>query len=84
MASSVLRPSNILMALHSIQFSVCSGIILLATFVPKGAFSLNPKTIEGVRNEQEFDDDSSVDDSVRKGDAESGMRQRDEPAIVAP
>lgn len=28
-----------------IQFSVCSGIILLATLVPKGAFAFNPKIL---------------------------------------
>ena len=62
-----------LMGFHSIQFSICSGIILLATFVPKGAFSLNPKAIEGVRNEQEFEDDESVT-SVNKSDVEGGGR----------
>ena len=65
--------------LSSIQFSICSGIILLATFVPKGAFSFNPKAIEGVRNEQEFDDDSSVDGSVQKSDVEGGRREKGEP-----
>lgn len=60
----------------SIQFSVCSGVILLATFVPKGAFSLNPKAIEGVRNEQEFDETSSVD-SVGKSDVEGGRRDQE-------
>ena len=72
------------MCFRSIQFSVCSAIILLATFVPKGSFAFNPKEIEGVRNEQEFDEDSSVDDSVRKGDVEGANRERGEPAIVAP
>jgi len=66
-----------------IQFSVCSSIILLATFVPKGAFAFNPKTIEGIRNEQEFDDTSSASDSVRKGDVEGGRRGKEEP-ISAP
>jgi len=71
-----------LICFHSIQFSVCSGIIFLATFVPKGAFAFNPKAIEGVRNEQEFDETSSADGSIRKGDVE-GRREKDEP-IVAP
>ena len=63
------------MGLHSIQFSICSGIIFFATFVPKGSFSLNPKAIEGIRNEQEFDDESSIDDSVR--------REKDDPIAGA-
>ena len=68
------------MVYHSIQFSVCSCIILLATFVPKGALSFNPKTIEGIRNEQEPDEDSSVSDSINKGDVEGGKREKGEPA----
>lgn len=31
-----------------IQFSVGCGIILLATFIPAGAFSWNPKVLNGV------------------------------------
>jgi len=75
---------NILSSLRrvgGIQFSVCSGIILLATFVPKGAFAINPKAIEGVRNEQEFEEDSDVDGSVRKGDVEGGRREKDVPIV---
>ena len=30
-----------------IQFSVISGMVMLATFVPRGAFRLNPKILEG-------------------------------------
>ncbi|KAH8929929.1 hypothetical protein BT69DRAFT_1275856 [Atractiella rhizophila] len=45
-----------------IQFSVCCGIILLSTFIPKGAFSLNPRQIEGVNNNTgEADDDGFMD-----------------------
>jgi len=61
-----------------VQFSICSGIILIATFVPKGAFALNPKAIEGVRNEQEFEETSSVEGSIRKSDIEGGKHERDE------
>ena len=32
-------------AVSRIQFSVCSGIILLSTLIPKGAFALNPKIL---------------------------------------
>jgi len=66
---------NSLKSVGGIQFSVCSGIILLATMVPKGALSLNPKAIEGVHNEQEFEEDSSVN-SVRKSDVEGGRREK--------
>jgi len=76
LALLALDTSSILMAFHSIQFSVCSAIILVSTFVPKGSFSINPKAIEGVRNEQEFGDDSSVD-SV-KADIEGGRRGKGE------
>jgi len=79
---SVFNASSMLTDFHSIQFTVCSGIILLSTFVPKGSFSLNPKAIEGVRNEQEFEDDSSVS-SIKKSDVEGGRRERDE-TIIAP
>ena len=73
------------MGFNSIQFTVCSGIILLATFVPKGAIALNPKAIEGVRNEQEYDEDSSSHDSVKKGDVEGGggRREKEEIPITA-
>ena len=69
------------MTSYSIQFSICSAIILLATFVPKGAFSFNPKAIDGVRNEQEIYEDSSVD-SIKKGDVEGGRREKEEPSVV--
>jgi hypothetical protein len=82
LALSVLDTSNMLTGFHSIQFSVCSGIILLATFVPKGSFAFNPKAIEGVRNEQEFEEGSSIS-SVRKGDIEGGRRERDEPIVAS-
>jgi hypothetical protein len=72
-----------LTGLHSIQFTVCSVVILLATFVPKGAFSFNPKTIEGVHNEQELEEDHSAEDSV-KDDIESSKRKAAESGFVPP
>lgn len=75
MVFSILNTSNLLMGFHSIQFSVCSCIILLATMLPKGALSLNPKAIEGVHNEQEFDEDDSLA-SVNKADVEGGRREK--------
>jgi len=44
-----------------IQFSVCCGIILLATFIPKGAFALNPKKLVG-----QSDDINILDGAVIK------------------
>lgn len=49
------------MGLYSIQYSVCCVIILFASFIPKGSFSLNPKAIEGVHNEQELEEDTTVE-----------------------
>lgn len=37
--------TNALRHVAGIQFSVCCGIILLATLIPRGAFSFNPKRI---------------------------------------
>ena len=79
---SGFEASNVLTGFHSIQFSVCAGIIFLSTFVPKGSFSFNPKAIEGVRNEQEFEEESSAS-SIKKSDVEGGRRERDE-TIIAP
>ena len=71
-----------LTSFDSIQFSICSAIILLATFVPKGAFAFNPKAIEGVRNEQEYDEDGSSHDSIRKGDIEGARREKEEVPVA--
>jgi hypothetical protein len=68
---------------HSIQFSVCSAVILAATFVPKGSFSFNPKTIEGVRNEQKLEEENSVEDSV-KDDIENSKRKAAESGFAPP
>lgn len=52
--------------------------MLIATFVPKGAFAFNPKAIEGVRNEQEmWEDDSSIDSSI-KSDVEGARPKMQE------
>ena len=79
MTLPILDPSNTLMGFHSIQFSVCSAVILIATFLPKGAFAFNPKIIEGVRNKQEIEEDTSSIYSIRKHDVESRRRRNDEP-----
>jgi hypothetical protein len=53
----------------SIQFTVCSAIILLSTFIPKGAFAFNPKTIGDIRLQGEAgheSDHSSDGDSIHK------------------
>jgi hypothetical protein len=30
-----------------VQFTVLAGVIILATFIPKGSFALNPRQISG-------------------------------------
>ncbi|KAF8512623.1 hypothetical protein BU17DRAFT_96156 [Hysterangium stoloniferum] len=54
-----------------IQFSVCSGIILLATFIPIGAFALNPKFIG-----HSYDSEKAMDQNLvvveGKGDKYNG------------
>jgi hypothetical protein len=69
------------MGSNSLQFSICSVIILIATFVPKGSFAFNPPAIEGVRNEQELWDDDSTDGSI-KSDIEGARRKTDESEAV--
>ena len=46
---------------YSVQFSIFFAIMLVATFVPKGSFAINPQAVEGARNEQElWADDPSI------------------------
>ncbi|KAH8929947.1 MFS general substrate transporter [Atractiella rhizophila] len=63
-----------------IQFSVCCGIILLATFIPKGAFAFNPKQIEGVKTSAEDEEESETDESIKKqelnGDSISASEEK--------
>ena len=70
------------MFLYSLQYSICSLIILIATFTPKGAFAFNPKAIEGVRNEQELWEEDSMASSI-KSDVE-GSRRKTEESDFAP
>jgi len=62
---------NIIGALRrigGIQFSVCSGIIFASTFIPRGAFAVNPRIIGDIRLEGEPGDtrDDQSEDSDRK------------------
>ena len=68
---------------YSVQFSICSAIILIATFVPKGSFALNPVAIEGVRNEQELWEDDSSEGSI-KSDIEGVRRKTAESGLATP
>ena len=57
---------------------MCSGIILAATLVPKGAFSFNPKqlntaTPQDVTSSDQEDDTS---DFKKKSDEELGMAEK--------
>lgn len=65
------------MCLCRVHFTVCSVIIFLATFVPKGSFAFNPKAIDGVQNEQEFLEDDSVGSDV-KGDIEGAKDKKEQ------
>jgi len=66
-----------------LQFSICSAIIFVATFVPHGAFAFNPKVIEGVRNEQELWEDSTDGASI-KSDIEGASRKSGSSETVPP
>lgn len=68
---------------YRLQFSICSGIILIATFVPKGSFALNPKAIEGVRNEQELWEDDSSEGSI-KSDIERARCKTEDSGLAPP
>ncbi len=67
MDNDFAKNNNILWSLKTVggvQFSVCCVIILLATFVPKGAFALNPKAIGDVSlqgSNESVDEESSVE-----------------------
>lgn len=57
-----------------IQFSVCSGIIIASTFIPRGAFAINPKIIGDVKLEGEAGDEE--EGKPRHSDEESGDQKR--------
>ncbi|TFK68770.1 MFS general substrate transporter [Pluteus cervinus] len=67
MDNDFAKNNNILWSLKTVggvQFSVCCVIILLATFVPQGAFALNPKAIGDVSlqgSDESVDEESSVE-----------------------
>ena len=44
-----------------IQYSVCSGIIFFSTFIPEGAWNLNPKIIGDVALDGD-EDENSIND----------------------
>lgn len=76
-------PTNMLMGPYSVQFSICSAIMLVATFVPKGSFAINPPAIEGVRNEQElWADDSSISSIKTETDIERASQKTEESRPV--
>lgn len=57
---------------NRIQFSVCSAIIIAATFIPRGAFSINPRIIGDIRLEGE-----PVDEINDEEDRESNNSEKD-------
>lgn len=44
-----------------VQFTIIAVLILLATFIPKGALALNPDTLYGERLDKDLDAESSED-----------------------
>lgn len=72
--------TNALRNVAGIQFSVCCGIILLATLIPRGALSFNPKRISSqsadidvldgavLKQGGSTTDDAAVVNGERKGD----------------
>ncbi len=50
----------------SIHFSVCCGIILASTFIPRGAFSFNPKAIGSIGPNNPSTSGVESDDSSEK------------------
>jgi hypothetical protein len=55
---------------NRIQFSVCSGIIIAATFIPRGAFSINPRIIGDIRLEGEPVDAIDGEEDRESNDSE--------------
>jgi len=63
--TKTIRKSLIRVA--GIQYSVCSGIILLSTLIPVGAFALNPKVVGGVK----LEGDAEEEEDVKQNDSDS-------------
>ena len=63
---SILAIVSLIFVFYRVHFTVSCAIILASTFVPKGAFSFNPKMIsEEVLDmdiEDEYDDDDDDED----------------------
>jgi len=67
-----------------IQFSVCSAIIIAATFIPIGSFAINPKIIGDVKLEGEPGDDTEDrrdEKGERISDDTSSDRKGDGPDL---
>lgn len=45
-----VKPQDILKKVGGIQFTILCVIVLLATLVPRGSLSLNPKMVEGANS----------------------------------
>ncbi|KAJ9113870.1 hypothetical protein QFC19_000063 [Naganishia cerealis] len=51
-----VAPQDILKKIGGIQFSILCVIVLLATLIPRGALSFNPKVVEGANSIEEGDE----------------------------
>ena len=61
-----------------IQFTVLSVIVLVATFIPKGGFSLNPDIINDAELEGEVDEERNVDELDKDGKKKARTSDEDD------
>lgn len=60
-----------------VQFTVVAGLVLLATFVPRGALAFNPRMVSGEDLEEEERRAEEVEVEERIGTSGKGMRGKD-------
>lgn len=75
------KDKNIYRALVNIggvQFTVLSVIVIASTFIPKGAFSLNPDIINEAELEGEVDEERNVDELDKDGKKTARHSDEDE------
>jgi hypothetical protein len=55
-----VTPQEILKRVGGIQFSILCVIVLLATLIPRGALSFNPKMVEGATSVEQEDEEATT------------------------
>lgn len=76
--------TNSLRQVGGIQFSICCGIILLATLIPRGALSFNPKRLDGQKADVDVLDGAVLkqggsttnDDNIVEGGSPMGREKK--------